>query len=103
MIPAGIELFSLDATLFGVLFFEHVQGKAAKGGKIFGSITDSSAALIFAEADVHHPVQFVFYAPVATHGASEKLPVEREQPLWAPEHREAEELELGQSLRPKSF
>ena len=81
MIPACGFDSSFDGTFgFAGVGFEEVECPAAQGGEVFGSVAGAGAALVFAEDDVEpfgpelmaegHPVELIFDAPVAAHGAS---------------------------------
>ena len=76
MIPGGGELFASDTSLFGGVPFEQVEGKAPERGQVLGGVARAGSALILLEADVHHPVDFVFHTPVAAHRAGEQLHVQ---------------------------
>ena len=64
MVPGGIEAFSLDAAFAGFLLLEHIESDAVEQGEVLRGVARAFAAEVFAEADVEHPVQFVFDAPV---------------------------------------
>ena len=75
MIPAGIEHFASYASFFGFLCSEEVQGQSAQGRQVFGGVALPSAALVFAERNIHDPVDFVFHAPVTAHGSGKGLDI----------------------------
>lgn len=62
MIPAGVDLFFFDPALLGLILPEQIEGEPAQRREVFRSLPDSGAVLIFAEADVHHSVHFVFHS-----------------------------------------
>ncbi len=78
MIPACVELFAPDASFFSFLSFEHIEGESAEGGEVFRRITSAGSALVLPEANIQHPVQFVFHAPVAAHGPGECFHAQRQ-------------------------
>ena len=64
--------FCFDGALWFVgVGFEEGERPAAQGGEVFGGVAGAGAALVFAEDGVEHPVELVFHAPVAAHGAGE--------------------------------
>jgi hypothetical protein len=74
VIPTGIELFASNATFLCFLALEQIQREPSQGGQIFGGVSGASTALIFAKADIHDPVQFVFHRPMAAHRSCEFRP-----------------------------
>ena len=71
MVPGGDFLFGADATLFGGVLAQEVEGHVAQGGQMVGGVAGAHAALVLAQGDVEHPVEGVFDAPVAADGAGQ--------------------------------
>src|SRR6185437_16664871 len=77
VIPACGLHSSLEATFFLLLVgFEEIQGPAAQGGEIFGSVTAAYSALVFLEVNIHHPMELVLDAPVGAHRAGKAFDVD---------------------------
>ena len=55
MIPAGILLFAFDATFFGGVAFEQVEGDVAQDVEVFRGIAGPYGGLVFAEANLTSP------------------------------------------------
>jgi hypothetical protein len=49
--------------------FEQVESDAIENGEVLRGVAGAFAVEVFAEADIEHPVQFVFDAPVLADGA----------------------------------
>ncbi len=90
MVPSRVESFSLDSSFGRFVLFEHVEGDAVDEGKVLGRMACSFSAQVFSEADIEHPVQLVFDAPV--------LPDRTVQPGRV--GLEAGDVEAGFGLRP---
>ena len=58
----------MDAAFGSFVLFEHVEGDAGEDGIVLRRVTGAFAAEVLAEADIEHPVQFVFNAPVLADG-----------------------------------
>ena len=75
-IPSGEFAASLDRALVGGTTHQ-VDGEVSDDGHVFRAMAGPQAGLIFVELDIEHPMELVFDPPVAAHGASESLGVER--------------------------
>ena len=72
VVPACGFDFGFDgAAGFAGVGFEKIERPAAQCGEVLGGVAGAGAALVFAEDHVEHPVELVFDAPVAAHGAGE--------------------------------
>ena len=69
IVPTGLEAFSVDPAFGSLVLPEQVEGDAVEHGKILRRMAGAFAVEVFAEADVEHPVQFVFDAPVLADSA----------------------------------
>ena len=75
MIPACIKLLAPDPAFFAFLLFEQIESQSTQGRQIFGGISSTSAALIFAKTNIHDPMNLVLDAPVAAYRPCEGLHV----------------------------
>jgi len=68
-VPSGFEALSLDSAFGRFVVFEQIEGDSIEDGEVLCGVASAFAVRVFAEADVEHPVQVVFDAPVlADHG-----------------------------------
>jgi hypothetical protein len=77
VVPCCVESFSLDSSVGGLVVLEDVEGDAIEEGEVLRGVSCSFSAEVFAEADIEHPMQLVFNAPVLSDG-----PVEPCIALW---------------------
>ena len=77
-IERAAEAFSVEAFCGSFVGAEQVEGDAAQGGEVGGGVPGAGAAAVFLEAHIEAPVELVFHAPVAAHGAGEPPDVRRQ-------------------------
>jgi len=73
VVPACFEAFAVHAELAGFALFEQVERDAVDDGEVLRGVACALAAKVFAEADIEHPVQLVFDAPVLANGRVQPL------------------------------
>src|SRR5664279_471156 len=64
VVPSSFEAFSLDAALGGLVLSEQVECDTVEDGEVLRGMAGPFAVEVFGEADIEHPVEFVFDAPV---------------------------------------
>ena len=64
MVPGGLKPFAPGAAVQRFFLFEQVEGDAVEDREILGGVAGAFTVQVFAEADIEHPVQFVFDALV---------------------------------------
>jgi hypothetical protein len=59
----------VDAALGSFVLFEQIEGDAVEYGKVLRRVTCAFAVEVLAQANIEHPMQFVFDAPVLANAA----------------------------------
>jgi hypothetical protein len=70
IVPGGDFALETEAVFAGS-FSDQVVGDVSESGEIGGRMIGSDSAFVVAEDHVHHPVQAIFYRPVAADDRSQ--------------------------------